>query len=477
MVRLSRALKDNTVCAATFVSLIALVACGGSDGNDATETDTARLAGEPGTMDPDSTVTPGTTPSGEEDPLLGTPLRPAGTEGAFVEDRGEACVIPPLPTSAELQTISTLPDPFLGLNGERITEKAQWQCRREEIRQLGETFLYGKKPGKPESVTGTVSDTSITVNVQSPSGSATFSATVSLPPGVTGPVPAIIGLGGSAFQPTISEEGVAFINYGFTDVGDETTNNPKQGAFYTVNPERQDTGMLIAWAWGLSRIIDGLELCPEAGIDLKAIAVTGCSRNGKGALAMGAFDERVALTLMQEGGSGGSAAWRISEAEKKAGQKIQESSEIVGEANWQGADFKQYANGMNSKLSADQHFAVALCAPRAVLLLENDIDWLGPLAAYGGGIAGQMVFEALGIKERCGVSVAPNHGHCTFPTGQQKHLDAFVNRFLKRTTTTNMVVDELNATNSTLKKFDKATWIDWDIPTLSGSLAWDPFAT
>jgi hypothetical protein len=56
-------------------------------------------------------------------------------------------------------------------------------------------------------------------------------------------------------------------------------------------------------------------------------------------------------------------------------------------------------------------------------------------------------------------------------------LDAFVNRFLKRTSTTNMVVDELNATNSTLKKFDKATWIDWDIPTLSGSLAWDPFAT
>ncbi len=52
------------------------------------------------------------------------------------------------------------------------------------------------------------------------------------------------------------------------------------------------------------------------------------------------------------------------------------------------------------------------------------------------------------------------HNHCSFPSGQQKYLDAFVNRYLKRTSMTNDVVDELNATKSTLKKFDKPTWID-----------------
>jgi hypothetical protein len=31
------------------------------------------------------------------------------------------------------------------------------------------------------------------------------------------------------------------------------------------------SGSLIGWAWGLSRIIDGLELCPEAGIDVRRI--------------------------------------------------------------------------------------------------------------------------------------------------------------------------------------------------------------
>jgi hypothetical protein len=238
------------------------------------------------------------------------------------------------------------------------------------------------------------------------------------------------------------------------------------------------SGALIGWAWGLSRIIDALEKVPEAGIDTKRIAVTGCSRNGKGALAMGAFDERVALTLMQEGGSGGSALWRVSAKEKSLGQNIQESSEIVGEAHWQGDDFKQYAMGQNDKLPADQHFAVALCAPRAVLLLENDIDWLGPVATYGGGVAGRKVFEALGVKDRLGVSVPQDHTHCSFPSTQQTMLNNFVNRFLKNMQADTSGVDQLTvkSTTSKLGKFDEATWIDWDVPTLSGNLAWDPFA-
>ena len=154
-------------------------------------------------------------------------------------------------------------------------------------------------------------------------------------------------------------------------------------------------GSDICWAWGASRIIDALEMLPATGIDPKKIAVTGCSYAGKGALAMGAFDERVALTVMQEGGSGGSALWRVSTAEAKMGQNIQEATEIVGEQNWEGADFKALFSGKAKtsapvdQLIADQHFAVAICAPRAVLLIENDIDWLGPVAAYGGGVAGR----------------------------------------------------------------------------------------
>jgi hypothetical protein len=126
-------------------------------------------------------------------------------------------------------------------------------------------------------------------------------------------------------------------------------------------------------------------------------------------------------------------------------------------------------------LPCDQHFAVALCAPRAVLLIENDIDWLGPVAAYGGGVAGRKVFEALGIKDRCGVTLRGNHSHCAFPSNQQADLDSFVNRFLKGQSVATSV-DAFQATNTKLGSFKEADWIDWTVPTLTGNLPFDPFA-
>jgi hypothetical protein len=326
----------------------------------------------------------------------------------------------------------------------------------------------------PDKLTATFSGGKMTVNMTVGSQTGMFSVTISGGGTKDKPVPCLITCGGSSL-PKLS--GVAQIDMANNSMDMESKTVASGGLVHMLYGDKaKKSGSLIGWAWGLSRIIDGLELCPDAGIDVSRIAVTGCSRNGKGALAMGAFDERVALTLMEEGGSGGSALWRVSTAEKKMGQNIQEATEIIGEANWQGSDFHQYA-AATDKLPADQHFTVALCAPRAVFLIENDIDWLGPVATYGGGIAGRAVFEALGIKDRCGVSVAKNHGHCSFPSAQQKSLDAFVTRFLKGgMADTN--VDEFNvsSTTSKLQKFDKATWIDWDTPTLSGKLPWDPFA-
>lgn len=51
-------------------------------------------------------------------------------------------------------------------------------------------------------------------------------------------------------------------------------------------------GVLTAWAWGFSRILDAIiEEVPE--FDQKRVGVIGCSRDGKSALAAGIFDERV----------------------------------------------------------------------------------------------------------------------------------------------------------------------------------------
>ena len=467
--------------AAGAVSVLVGGACGGSDGTPGDgaggkpggAAGAAGRAGSPGVAgSPSVAGAPGAAGSagaGGSGPIG------SGTGGKEDNAKGK-CTVGTPPTFANSVANSKLPDPFKFLNGMRLSSKADWACLRADLSAMLQACIYGPKMPPPDKLTATFSGGKMTVNMTVGSQTGMFSVTISGGGTAAAPKPCLITCGGSSLS---AISGVATIQMANNSMSQESKTVGTGGLVNTLyGSASSKSGSLIGWAWGLSRIIDGLELCPEAGIDLKAIAVTGCSRNGKGALAMGAFDERVALTLMQEGGSGGSAAWRISQAEKKAGQNIQESGEIVGEANWQGSDFKQYANGMNDKLSADQHFAVALCAPRGVLLIENDIDWLGPVASYGGGIAGRAVYEALGIKERCGVSVAANHGHCSFPSSQQAFLDSFVNRFLKRTSKTNMLVDDFHVSSSTskLQKFDPATWIDWTIPTLTGNLAWDPFA-
>ncbi len=430
MIRFSRALKENTAHASTFVSLIAVLACG------CTQTSEPEVAEQP--VNPiDAGGDTGASDSG-----AGTPAP------AFAESTGGDCVIAELPTFADLPELATLPDPFLGLDGQRITTKAEWHCRREEIKKLGERFIYGAKPPKPESVTGTVSDTNITVNVTQAGRTATFSATVSLPAGVTGPVPAVIGYGGSNFEDAIKQEGVAFINYDLGAVGAETTNNPKQGAFYTVHPELQTTGMLVAWAWGVSRIIDVLEASGAAIINPRGIATHGCSRNGKGAFIAGAFDERVALTIPFESGMAGVAAFRL---------VVPENGEVLRNAieyrPWAGDAYRQFlqltvfdemdtagrqrdndaADLLQDKLPIDTHSVIGMIAPRGLYVMGNPgIANLAPNAELVAVRGGAEIYSALGVAENISyTSNTANGNHCSFRQEFVPTLQQTLRKFLK----------------------------------------------
>lgn len=419
-----------------------------------------------------SGVTGGTSPGGATgnggSPSGGAGGGGGGSTGGWKESNAGSCTLGKVPSPT---SNPKLPDPFKFISGTRIAKKDEWECLRAELSAMAQQCIYGPKMPPPDKLTATFSGGTVTVNMTVGSTMKSFTFKVNGGGSMASPVPGLITCGGSSL-PKLS--GVAQIDMSNNSFSNEMNLSGIVKDLY--GDKASKSGALIGWAWGCSRIIDALELCPEAGVNVKRLAVTGCSRNGKGALAMGAFDERVALTIPQEGGSGGPALWRVSEKEKAMGQNIQESSEIVGEAKWQGGDFSMYANGKNSMLLADQHTVIALCAPRAVLVIDNDIDWLGPVACYGGGKAASKVYEGLGIKDRCGVSVAANHSHCQFPSAQQKFLDAFVNRFLKDMKVDTSGVDDFHGTNSKLKTFDESMWIDWTVPTLSGNLAWDPFA-
>ena len=111
------------------------------------------------------------------------------------------------------------------------------------------------------------------------------------------------------------------------------------GDYFKMYPDT-NTGAMIEWAWGVSRLIDGLEkTASQNKIDTKHIAVKGCSYAGKMALYAGAFDERIALTIPEESGGGGEASWRF-----MATQTGTEDLEAAQGTAWYAKNLLQFTN-------------------------------------------------------------------------------------------------------------------------------------
>jgi hypothetical protein len=401
--------------------------------------------------------------SGAADAAAGPP---AGSDsgGEGVEATVAGCpAVTPLAYSA-LPVITKLPDPFLSMAGTRITTKDQWTCRRSEIGVQAETYELGLKPGPSATVTGSMNGSSITVTASDGGKSISFSAAITLPSTGVAPYPAMIGIGGISLGASqLNSMGVATIIFPNDALGVQTNASSRgQGQFYDLYGSNHSAGAMMAWAWGVSRLIDALEQTPAAMIDTARLGVTGCSRNGKGALIAGAFDERIVLTIPQESGSGGSASWRVSDAQVTAGTQVQTLSEITGENTWFRASFSQF-NNTATKLPFDHHMIEAMVAPRALLVIENTSQvWLGNISTYTDSMAAHLVWEALGIPDKMGVSQIGDHSHCEWNGSQQPEVTAFVQKFLigGGTADTNVLKTDGGFT------FDKATWVDWDVPSL-----------
>jgi hypothetical protein len=98
-----------------------------------------------------------------------------------------------LPEKLQLTRLSTLPDPFHFLNGTGVTTKEGWECRQAETQALFERLELGSKPGKPSSVTGSLSGNSLTVTCSEGGKSISFSVSMSVPSSGGGPYPGTRG--------------------------------------------------------------------------------------------------------------------------------------------------------------------------------------------------------------------------------------------------------------------------------------------
>ncbi|HUI31177.1 MAG TPA: hypothetical protein VLX91_13275 [Candidatus Acidoferrales bacterium] len=385
-----------------------------------------------------------------------------------VENTGADVPAPFMPAFNQLPIVQSLPNPFEWADGRgTISYYSDWRVRRAEIGDQIQNYEIGVKPPRPDTITASYSADTLTVNVTVNGQTLTLTSQVVLPSG-TGPFPAVIGMNsltGSLPDSIFGNRNIAEITFNHdqvTSYGNPSNTDPYFRLYPNLN--LSNIGQYSAWAWGVSRIIDGLELVQDSlPIDLKHIAVTGCSYAGKMALFAGAFDERIALTIAQESGGGGATSWRYSHTQPAGSVEDIDNTDY----NWFMDSMHQFAGNNVSYLPEDHHELMAMCALRALYVTANPgYTWLSNPSCDVCSRACQQVYDALGIPDRFGFSIVGGHVHCDVPQSQIPEIEAFVDKFLLGRDTVNTNISD------SPYSIDLVPWITWTNPTLTNGTSY-----
>ena len=347
-----------------------------------------------------------------------------------VENTGAKFKAPKMPAPEKLPIIRELPDPLQG-----VKSFQDWSKRRSDIAHMIQHYGIGTKPAvKPEQVSARMEgDTALVVDVTVNGQTLTLRSTIRYPKVGRPPYALMIGTSMLSLPRQLFEgRPIATMTFHEKQVNDYGQWGPHhergEHPFDRLYPELTANGAYSEWAWGLSRLIDGLQQLGPAvtKIDTEHIGVTGCSYAGKMALYCGAFDERVALTIAQEPGGGGAAAWRKSHESKERVEDIDKT-----DYHWFLESQRDHFKGDSVyRLPYDQHELCAMVCPRALLLLGNpDYVWLSDAAMLPSAVAARTVWERFGIADRMGWSILGGHGHCQLPEKQFPIVQQFIRPF------------------------------------------------
>jgi hypothetical protein len=352
-----------------------------------------------------------------------------------VENSGKHFTEPTMAPVSELPTIKELPDPLTWHNGSgKVTKFKDWERRRNEISAMIQHYGIGRKPSVEDGqVSARMRGDTLIVYVTRNGKTIRLTSEIRYPEVGKPPYALMIGTSMIALPKTLFEgKPIATMVFHEKQVNDYGQWGPHhergEHPFDRLYPELTANGAYSEWAWGMSRLLDGLQqLGPEiTKIDMKHIGVTGCSYAGKMALFCGAFDERIALTIAQEPGGGGAAAWRVSHT-------LDEVEDLdKTDYHWFMESQRENFGGDNVyKLPYDHHELVTMICPRAVLLLGNpDFKWLADPAMLASAKEAKKVWEKFGIADRMGWSIVNGHGHCQLPESQFPEVAAFIDKFL-----------------------------------------------
>ena len=333
----------------------------------------------------------------------------------------------------------TLPDALTMQDGRPVTTPEQWyRQRRPELLELFETEMYGKAPGPIDGMRWEVAEEGPALEGKALrrqirifyADHKYITILIYLPADAKGPVPAFLGMnfegnvtvsadpgilypepnyarayriytaparGAQASRWPVEDilgRGFALVTFHTSDVDPDFDDGFGNGATPLIYKEGQDYpepdqwGTLSAWAWGMSRVLDYLEIDP--GVDASRVAAIGHSRLGKTALLAAARDERFAMAISNESGCGGAALSR-----RRYGETIRF---ITGNfPHWFCGNFFKYADNEEA-LPFDQHEFLALIAPRPLYVASAEDDsWSDPIGERLAFQGAQAVYDFLGL--------------------------------------------------------------------------------
>ena len=368
------------------------------------------------------------------------------------------------PETENLPVIEGLPELLTFRDGTPVRTPEEWQRRREEILALYGRYVYGFMPdpaGEEVSFQLTrqheLPGTLLNITVEANGRRAGLAALITLPAdgAPEGGWPFFVEyapwqnrgwlakLRSTPVSPNCrmaADRGYAGIQYDpFLAAAD---NASRTGAFYTLYPyEKQNaSGVLLAWAWGVSKIIDALEAGAGESLNINPALslVGGVSRWGKSAAVAGAWDRRIRVTIPSCSGLGGTAVFRTDNH-----GKTYDLSRLGGPSSWvnrsanepfgnlQGGEGYWFCccfAGVPSvrQLPVDQHMLCALAAgPQRHLIMVTGITSEGWNNTEGQCLAwraSQPVWDLLGASGHNNLLIHLD-GHAILPSDMEVILD------------------------------------------------------
>mgnify|MGYP003310625244 CR=1 FL=1 len=250
-----------------------------------------------------------------------------------------------------LPKLDGMPELLRFQDGTEVKTAEDWQRRREEILGLYEYYIYGYMPDRAqETVSYTLtpladgSGYDMTITVATNEKTASFTVTVTLPKteAPAGGYPYFVEyIWAWPGFPAVSQNQLYAASRGYAGIAYNpipvaADNKTYTGAYYTLYPyytkdPTDKTGVLLAWAWGVSKIIDAMELGAgaEMNINPSLSLVGGVSRYGKSVAVAGAYDERIKVCIPSCSGAGGLAPFRTSNQ-----GKTYDLTSLGGNAAW-----------------------------------------------------------------------------------------------------------------------------------------------